>query len=156
MDYMTAKAANGFDDDPFVLTSSRQLERCYMKDHGLLEYARNEHGDRLLESGLAGTYDDPQAPNVLGTGRNARLHGERQTLTLRKLVYAYFGGAALLVPMIIMVLVPNLICTLITTSAFVLVFCGVVALVSELQPGEILAATATYAAVLVVFVGTTS
>jgi hypothetical protein len=87
------------------------------------------------------------------------------------LSYALVGGAALLVPMLIMVLAPSKhqkITSLVTTCVFVIFFAAGLALHTAavltrkvrtgesgpLQAKDILGATAAYAAVLVVFVGT--
>jgi len=67
---------------------------------------------------------------------------------------AFVGGAALLVPMIIMVFEASLSKSLITTSVSVLFFAGFLSFGISASNQDILAATATYAAVLVVFVGT--
>lgn len=71
----------------------------------------------------------------------------------RKIGLAIFSGLMLVVPMLIMILHPTLLTVTITTSVFVLVV-GVLlaALMKEAEPKDIVAATAAYAAVLVVFV----
>ena len=67
---------------------------------------------------------------------------------------AAFGGATLIVPMLIMVLDQRMVTTLVTTSAFTLGIGLILAFWMEDSNGkDIIAATAAYAAVLVVFVG---
>lgn len=67
---------------------------------------------------------------------------------------AVFGGLALIVPMLIMVLHPGLITVTTTTSVFVLVVSVLLAAVmKDAEPKDVVAAMAAYAAVLVVFVG---
>ena len=74
---------------------------------------------------------------------------------IRRFLMAAFGGIALLVPMIIMVCLDRRTTpSLIITSLLVLVFAGAIAWGSALGPMDVLSATAAYAAVLVVFVGT--
>ena len=74
---------------------------------------------------------------------------------LSRLTMALFGGAALIAPMLIMTLHPTQLTTLLTTSVFVFVVAGVLAWLMEDAAGkDIVGATAAYAAVLVVFVGT--
>ena len=70
---------------------------------------------------------------------------------------ALFGGLALIVPMIIMTLHPTNLTNLLTTSLFVLgVAIALVYLMTDAASKDIIGATAAYAAVLVVFVGTNS
>jgi len=66
-----------------------------------------------------------------------------------------FGGLALIVPMFIMVLHRSLNASLIVTSVGTVLFAFALALAARSLKGmDVLAATAAYAAVLVVFVGT--
>ena len=70
---------------------------------------------------------------------------------------ALFGGCSLIAPMLIMRLHPTLVTELVTTSVFILAVSIILAwYMRDAHKRDILAATATYAAVLVVFVGTTS
>ena len=81
--------------------------------------------------------------------------GKRYTEALyARLIMALGGGFALVVPMLIVVLHPTLLTTLLTTSCFVFaVGVGLAVLMVESEPQDIIACTAAYAAVLVVFVG---
>ena len=70
-------------------------------------------------------------------------------------IMSLFGGLALIVPTIIMAKVGDLNANLIITSVAVLLFGLILALGATDSTGkDVLAATAAYAAVLVVFVGT--
>ncbi|KAN0095156.1 hypothetical protein V8E51_015867 [Hyaloscypha variabilis] len=72
-----------------------------------------------------------------------------------RLRMALFGGLALLVPVIIMTLVHGQTASLVTTSVATVLFAFALAIFANDTSGkDILAATAAYAAVLVVFVGT--
>jgi len=72
-----------------------------------------------------------------------------------RLAMALFGGTALIVPMLIMALRPGITIALITVSIATLIFALVLAFFAVGSMGkDVLAATAAYAAVLVVFVGT--
>ncbi|KAH7378609.1 hypothetical protein BKA64DRAFT_585735 [Cadophora sp. MPI-SDFR-AT-0126] len=73
---------------------------------------------------------------------------------LARFIMAFVGGAALLIPMIIMVFDSSLSKSLATTSVSVLLFAGFLSFGISASNQDTLAATATYAAVLVVFVGT--
>lgn len=74
---------------------------------------------------------------------------------LSRLKMALFGGIALVAPMLIMKLHPSELTGLLTTSFFVLAVGIILAwYMKDADKKDILGATAAYAAVLVVFVGT--
>ncbi len=82
------------------------------------------------------------------------VRGQKNREFISRVAMALFGGAALVVPLLITTLHPT---TLLTTS--VIVFVVAVALewlMEDAQPKDIVAATAASAAVLVVLVGTIS
>jgi hypothetical protein len=64
------------------------------------------------------------------------------------------GGCSLIVPMVVMVLHASLRKSLVTTSVALVLFALFLGLVFETSNKDTITATATYAAVLVVFVGT--
>ena len=73
----------------------------------------------------------------------------------QRIIMAMFGGAALIGPMLIMTLHPSKNTSLITVSVATFVFALVLAFIARDSAGkDVLGATAAYAAVLVVFVGT--
>lgn len=74
-----------------------------------------------------------------------------------RLAMGIFGGLALLVPMMIMVLNPTKLTSLVTTTVCVLfVAMAVAATMDEAKPKDVFAAVAAYTAVLAVFVGTST
>jgi VIT1/CCC1 family predicted Fe2+/Mn2+ transporter len=75
---------------------------------------------------------------------------------LARFLVALTGGSFLIVPMVIMSLNASQVKSLVTVSLSVLLFTLVLSFVVRVSNVETLVATATYAAVLVVFVGTTS
>jgi hypothetical protein len=75
---------------------------------------------------------------------------------IARFVVAIGGGAALVVPMVIMSLQPSQTKSIVTVSVAVLLFSVCISLVMRANNTETLVATATYAAVLVVFVGASS
>lgn len=75
---------------------------------------------------------------------------------LARFLVAFTGGAFLLVPMIIMVFSPSTTKSVATTSTAVLLFAVALAFGIRATNVETMVSTATYAAVLVVFVGTNS
>jgi Flp pilus assembly protein TadB len=76
-----------------------------------------------------------------------KLKKDRRT----RLTAAIIGGLALVGPMLIMAINPSLKKNLITVSCCVFTFAILMALKSPAEPGDLLASTAGYAAVLVVF-----
>jgi len=75
---------------------------------------------------------------------------------LVRFIIALIGGLFLVIPMLIMSIEPSQNKSLITVSSAVLIFALAVSLVVKVSNIETLVSTATYAAVLVVFVGTTA
>ncbi len=146
LDYMQECARRDFDQDPFLMMTTRELDWQVMKRAGLL----SDNVDQLLAVPA-----DQDSPRVFGS--TPYRHHANKTLDrgqfLVRLSMALFGGLALVVPMLIMVLVPRRTVSLIVASVFTLAFAVGLALRNELKPDQILAATAAYAAVLVVFVG---
>ena len=92
-----------------------------------------------------------------GEGRGVRARQSQRRQFLGRLFMAFTGGVFLVVPMLVMVLVDELLASLVITSVFVLAFGLVMALVVE-NPFDVMSRTApaAYAAVLVVFVGTST
>jgi VIT1/CCC1 family predicted Fe2+/Mn2+ transporter len=76
--------------------------------------------------------------------------------TTARFLMAAFGGLMLIVPMLIMSYHASHTKSIVTSSLFVLFVAFILAAFSEASGQEILGATAAYAAVLVVFVGTTT
>jgi uncharacterized membrane protein YfcA len=72
---------------------------------------------------------------------------------LARFIIAFVGGASLVVLMLVMSLNQNETKSLVTTSVAVVLFAVAMSILFHASNSEILAATATYAAVLVVFVG---
>ena len=85
-------------------------------------------------------------------GREER---SKKTALTERLFMAMFGGVALIAPMLIMTLHPSRNVSLVTTSLATFIFALILAVGATNSAGkDVLAATAAYAAVLVVFVGT--
>jgi hypothetical protein len=123
----------------------------------------------LADAGLLSLHDlqpSSSAPDLFKVPKNWDFHGtfledeklrrkRKSEAFSRRLFMAAFGGAALIAPMLIMSLHPTKVTNLVTTPAFVVVVAVLLAYVmTEATPQDIIGATAAYAAVLVVFVGT--
>jgi drug/metabolite transporter (DMT)-like permease len=84
-------------------------------------------------------------------------HQLRQKAFYQRLYMAAFGGIALIGPMLVMTLHNTKVTALVTTSVFVTVVASLLAwFMEDATPKDIMGATAAYAAVLVVFVGTST
>ncbi|KAL3478434.1 hypothetical protein BJX99DRAFT_256555 [Aspergillus californicus] len=105
-----------------------------------LAYSKEEYRTREKE------YNDGKPPKMVSTFVDR----------LARLVVAFTGGAFLIVPMIIMMMRPSETKSLIVVSVTVVLFTLVLSFVVRVSNVETLVATATYAAVMVVFVGATN
>ena len=87
--------------------------------------------------------------------QRGRVERSQKQVFTQRVAMAIFGGAALIGPMLIMTLHPSRNTSLITVSVATLVFALVLAFSARDSTGkDVLGVTAAYAAVLVVFVGT--
>lgn len=75
---------------------------------------------------------------------------------LARFVVALAGGVFLVVPMVVMIIAPSETKSVVTVAVAVLVFALILSFGIKVSNVETLVSTATYAAVLVVFVGTSS
>lgn len=139
--------------DPFLATG----------EYGVDNYILNCNIDSVLAKDISNRVDslkpwdsesDQSNEPITGTrGRNVEktwYRGFRE-----RLVIAAAGGAFLVGPMWIMVLHGGLYTSLISTTAFVTAF-GILMAYFLNEAKDVLASTAAYAAVLVVFVGTSN
>lgn len=87
--------------------------------------------------------------------QRGRLERAKRQAFVQRVLMGLFGGVALIGPVLIMVLHPSQNANLITVSVATIVFALLLALGAQDSTGkDVLAATAAYAAVLVVFLGT--
>lgn len=155
MDEMAAAARDSKGDDPFIITTNTALGRELIRE--MVEASQNSWeglwgGGADLE--LAKDHFRPRLPGRL---RNRNIVKERRLALVLRVGGAVLGGIALIGPMLLMVLKNNLVVRLVTVSGCVFIFGLALALFSRAAtPREIMGIVATYAAVLVVFVGTTS
>jgi VIT1/CCC1 family predicted Fe2+/Mn2+ transporter len=114
-----------------------ELEKCHNTD-----YAR-KHGLRFCK--LAGTGD-----------WDYLLREMKFKATIRRTGFGILGGLFLVVPMLIMTLHQSRNTSLITVCISTLIFTIVVSVFSKAKEHEVIGIVAAYAAVLVVFVGTST
>lgn len=148
---------NRRDRDPFIISSSRDLEARFLElelEHVPLECRQSK--------GEWSSVDFCEPIHSAHITRGSLSKEEKFQQTLQRLGMAIMGGAFLIGPMWLMVLQNQLYTTLITTTAFVFGFGLVISIVPTFVDGArlgmetVMSVTAAYAAVLVVFVGTTA
>ncbi|KAK3702499.1 hypothetical protein LTR37_014861 [Vermiconidia calcicola] len=147
LDFMTQSALRGYEEDPFLMKSSRALERRVMGTASLLP-------NHVLPGGPLPIAQDHEHPKLRETGRNAANEAACKKKRLLRFAMAALGGLLLVIPMIIMTIVVGKTASLVTTCVSMLIFAILISVLTELGPNEVLGTTAAYAAVLVVFVGT--
>ncbi|KAL9033811.1 MAG: hypothetical protein Q9180_005751 [Flavoplaca navasiana] len=129
---------------------------------------REERTERIRQEPIVrfpeeSTGSDPEElPYVSGMTKRDYLRSERRERLARKFgmrnrfVAAVLGGLSLIAPMLIMAIKPSQVKTLCTSSVAVLLFSLGLAWKSSARTETLFATTATYAAVMVVFVGVNS
>lgn len=100
--------------------------------------------------------DDAEAPELPGHSRGQYRKTRELREVTERLMCGIVGGLALIAPMLVMVLHGTVLASLLTVSVATILFAGAGALYLEVGPVQLIGATAAYAAVLVVFVGTTN
>jgi len=131
-------------------TSYRTLQkRAVQPRDGLRDVLR-----KVLPRGLSWTEEERRARRPdFAAGKAPEIYSKFLD-ALARFIVGTVGGCALIGPMVIMVLGPSLAKSLITVSVAVVLFALMLGLVFETNNKDTITATATYAAVLVVFVGT--
>jgi hypothetical protein len=151
LEYMQECAARYPEDDerdPFYMKSTKILQRQAMEDAGLIPHYMQPRGK------LPGTIDHARSPELPGRVRSVANEETRADRLMVRFLMAMIGGLALVIPMLVMTYFPGKNVSVVTTSAAMLIFAAVITLGTQLAPDQVLGATAAYAAVLVVFVGT--
>lgn len=138
--------------DPFIITTTRLLDLCLMNKAGLTQASPHFANDlqKAINDG------DAILPPVRSRTRKNHIRETKAGAFWKRLYMAIFGGFAVVAPMLLMVLYKHLLTSLLTTSLAVFLFALAMATFSTANPETLLAAVAAYAAVLVVFVGTSS
>lgn len=129
------------------MKSSRALERSILETTELIP-------NHVLPAGSLPLANDHENPRLRDMGRNEANKVADKKSRLLRFTMAGTGALLLVVPMLIMANIPGKTASLITTCVALLIFSILIPLLTELGPNKILATTAAYAAVLVVFVGT--
>ncbi len=163
-DYIRECVARGR-NDPFVVTSERMIDAEVLRLAFMAVPDDKRKADGLVMRQIIQDGAERDVLNLtppleknwtsIGGTRTVTTQKEKTRKFLGQLAISIGGGAFLVAPMWLMVLHNTQYTSLITTSACVCL-CGVVAAWVLDNRGSVLATSAAYAAVLVVFVGTST
>lgn len=153
------ECSDGNTRDPFLFTSAGWLEGVFLgRELDKVTPQDREKKGEWVGVGLSDFIYDDDSEDTRG-----RMNAKEKTLNLiHRLAMAVFGGAFLIGPMWLMVLRDDVYTTLITATAFVVGFGLIISIGPAFISGfrinvdTVMSVTAAYAAVLVVFVGTTA
>ncbi|KAK4454219.1 hypothetical protein QBC34DRAFT_490643 [Podospora aff. communis PSN243] len=169
-DYMRECAAKGELADPFIVTTKNDHHKALIwqaeakfrdtlsSPHFLSSQERFLADEFENDLKAAGKQTAGPMPSLMGGNAETRnVVNKRDNIEgfLRRLGMACLGGVFLIGPMLLMVLTGSQLASLVTPSVCVFAF-GVAMAVFLDKPFDVLSATAAYAAVLVVFVGTSA
>ena len=146
-------------NDPFLVTSSRCLDAAVIKEHlnGIRSTLDPDVDQELIKLCMEDcSFPKPidiHKPEVLGGYRNTTIKETKSKNFVVRLCMATLGLVFIVGPMLLMVLHNTKLTALLTTSVCVGAF-GVMMAKALEKPFDVLSATAAYAAVLMVFVGT--
>lgn len=150
--------------DPSVVSTDYTTERELLRDvAGIWRERTTEDGQEQLDKDMRqltkenGSPDDPDYSEDPAFGNEKILlmnFEEIREVYKGRVTMAMIGGLFIIGPMLVMVLHPGLVTSLVTTSVCVFL-CGLaMSMVLFERPYDVIAGTAAYAAVLVVFIGT--
>jgi hypothetical protein len=160
-DYIKQCALKGKMNDPFIVTTEKELDYVLLKEMAekwgnTRQFDTNstlEERKVKLRSAIHGEPRDKNLWKELKTPRHIDNRKDAFELFMLRLRMAAIGGAFMVGPMLIMVLHRSLLTSLLTASLCVVAF-GLILTIYLEKPFEVLSGTAAYAAVMVVFVGT--
>lgn len=164
LDFMTSfRKDTGY--DPFLVSTEMTMQRASLQNEAKtwLEIPHHHIQPDLLDQlkrmdslcGLCPPGDQAAVVRMGGGTMTMRINKKWIDDCTKKGLMAIIGGSFLIAPMLIMVLHPGTVTSLITTSVSVFTFGLAMSLSPFLdRPFDVLSATAAYAAVLVVFIGT--
>lgn len=146
--------------DPFLITTEDRLSFILMEREGLfrhpsLDPEEVEHLTNRLRR--RSTAWNPKLNMLPGESRTEMRRINEVRLFFERFTLGVFGGLAIIAPMLIMALSNSLLVSLIVTSVTTMLFAVLLALPmigGALDGQTVLASVAAYAAILVVFVGT--
>lgn len=146
--------------DPFLITTEDRLSFILMEREGLFRHPNltpeqvQSLTDRHRRRSAAW---DPESNMLPGESRTEMRRRNEVRLFFERFTLGVFGGLAIIAPMLIMALSNSLLVSLVVTSVTTMLFAVLLALPvfgGGLDGPTVLVSVAAYAAILVVFVGT--
>ncbi|KAI1080932.1 hypothetical protein F5B20DRAFT_84537 [Whalleya microplaca] len=160
---MMLERASTMNADPFRINASNELYRELMYDAELLDSKLIDGIVENVRPPPKVTIEQPRYSQLPGVPKHAKQRDERVKEAALRFIWAVGASLFLLVPVLIMSLITSLVASLVVTSVSVLLFAFTMCFISaDLLPGlklkdfgvkDIVAITLAYAAVLIVFVG---
>jgi hypothetical protein len=142
--------------DEYVALGTAETAEKSNERENLVKDLRDKLFRWVLQIHIIGANVSQHVQDITLAHRMSRKQEEEFVKFTRRLTGGLLGGLALIVPMLIMDLHPTQLTSLLTTSVFVLALAILFAALTDWEPKDIIGATAAYAAVLVVFVGTST
>lgn len=136
--------------DPFVITGERYIDRNMLK--AAMDGLESRNASMEMLSPIGDWENDSVRPAPIAGTRDGNLRRAQFKAFRERMALASLGAIFLIAPMWLMVLHNTLYTGLVATTVFICVF-GLVMTVALDKPMDVMASTAAYAAVLVVFVG---
>ncbi|KAK0710484.1 hypothetical protein B0T21DRAFT_376666 [Apiosordaria backusii] len=141
--------------DPFIVSRTQVVFEAILVILGSEKHIKKRNARLAAQRGLKGMSWAEANNSYRELNRDFRIMKQKKEAFTERLWMGAFGGVAVIRPMILMVLKPDRNTSLITVSVATAIFIIVLAYGAKGLAGkDVLAATAAYAAVLVVFVGT--
>lgn len=146
LDFMRQRGGPDKTKDPFIISStSRDLDRTLLYEVGLI--ATTEDVPRARDYG-------ERERRLCQPSRTEQDRSEQFQRFVERIAGAILGIVALFAPVLVMVFVPSLAVGLSATFGFMLLVAAGIAWFTTFSPTEVLSLSFAYAAVLVVFIGT--
>lgn len=140
-------------NDPFVITGERCMDRNMLK--AAMDGLEHRNASMDVLKSVGNWEDEPGRPAPIAGTRDESLTRAQLKAFRDRIALALLGASFLIAPMWLMVLHNTLYTALVSTTVFIFVF-GFLMAISLGKPMDVMASTAAYAAVLVVFVGLTA
>ena len=161
---IAAKMYRGIDDNPYNLKVTDSQRKHWKYDEVTLTHQQTDKiRDWLSKDPLTKITQSSSERRILRNAKplfesgRARNYGHWTRLDkIARVVFGFIGIVSLIAPLLALSYIKPKGYRLMTTALFVATFTTVFSIISTASNQEVIAASAAYAAVLVVFVGTTS
>jgi VIT1/CCC1 family predicted Fe2+/Mn2+ transporter len=147
---MQQKVSHDARRDPFYLMYSRWCDWAIMRP-AIDKICEPQSGKKTMQIPL--DYDDPE---MIGDARGWTKAQARRASLIKRFWFGIVGGLSLIAPMLLILLYHDRVTALVTASVATVLFATTMAFYNgaDASPLALVGATAAYAAVLIVLVGT--